>query len=89
MKNNEFIKRYGKENLKSLIEGVKENLMVLHYNKEIPKYKINTKKKQVEFCSNGKFISFDIAEIFYMNNTEIIKAIKVAERGIKNATRQL
>ena len=60
MRNSEFIKKYGIENFKSIIDGVKENLIVLHYGKEIPKYKVNKRKKQVEFYSNGKFITFDI-----------------------------
>lgn len=82
MRNSEFIKKYGIENFKSIIDGVKENLVVLHYNKEIPKYKINNRKKQVKFYSNGKFITFDIAEIFYMSNRKIISVIKKWEREV-------
>lgn len=76
MRNSEFIKKYGIKNFKSIVDGVKENLIILHYNKEIPKYKVNKRKKQVEFYSNGKFITFDIAEIFYMSNKEIISVIR-------------
>ena len=79
MKNSDFIKRYGIRNFKSIIDAVKDNLVVLHYNKEIPKYKIN-RKKQVKFYSNGKFIAFDIAEIFNMSNREIISTIKKWEK---------
>ena len=82
MRNSEFIKKYGIENFKSIIDGVKENLIVLHYGKEIPKYKVNKRKKQVEFYSKGKFITFDIAEIFYMSNREIISVIRKWEREI-------
>lgn len=82
MRNSEFIKKYGIENFKSIIDGVKENLVALHYNKEIPKYKINNRKKQVKFYSNGKFITFDIAEIFYMSNREIISVIRKWEREV-------
>lgn len=82
MKNSEFIKKYGIENFKSIIDGVKENLVALYYNKEIPKYKINNRKKQVKFYSNGKFITFDIAEIFYMSNREIISVIKKWKREV-------
>ena len=76
MRNSEFIKKYGIKNFKSIVDGVKENLIILHYNKEIPKYKVNKRKKQVEFYSNGKFITFDIAEMFYMSNKEIISVIR-------------
>ena len=41
MRNSEFIKKYGIKNFKSIVDGVKENLIILHYNKEIPKYKVN------------------------------------------------
>lgn len=82
MKNSEFIKKYGIENFKSIIDEVKENLVALYYNKEIPKYKINNRKKQVKFYSNGKFITFDIAEIFYMSNREIISVIKKWKREV-------
>lgn len=82
MRNSEFIKKYGIENFKSIIDGVKENLVALYYNKEIPKYKINNRKKQVKFYSNGKFITFDIAEIFYMSNREIISVIKKWKREV-------
>lgn len=82
MRNSEFIKKYGIENFKSIIDGVKENLVTLYYNKEIPKYKINNRKKQVKFYSNGKFITFDIAEIFYMSNREIISVIKKWKREV-------
>lgn len=82
MRNSEFIKKYGIENFKSIIDEVKENLVALYYNKEIPKYKINNRKKQVKFYSNGKFITFDIAEIFYMSNREIISVIKKWKREV-------
>lgn len=82
MRNSEFIKKYGIKNFKSIVDGVKENLIILHYNKEIPKYKVNKRKKQVEFYSNGKFITFDIAEIFYMSNKEIISVIRKMEKEV-------
>ena len=82
MRNREFIKKYGIENFKSIVDGVKENLIALHYSKEIPKYKVNRRKKQVEFCSKGKFITFDIAEIFYMSNKEIISVIRKWEKEV-------
>ena len=82
MRNSEFIKKYGIENFKSIIDGVKENLVALHYNKEIPKYKVNKRKKQVEFYSKRKFITFDIAEIFYMSNKEIISVIRKWEKEV-------
>lgn len=81
MKNSEFIKRYGIDNFKSIIEGVKDNLAVLYYNKEIPKYKIN-KNKQVKFYLKEKFITFDIAEVFYMSNREIISIIKKMRKEV-------
>ena len=82
MRNSEFIKKYGIKNFKSIVDGVKENLIILHYNKEIPKYKVNKRKKQIEFYSNGKFITFDIAEIFYMSNKEIISVIRKWEKEV-------
>lgn len=82
MSNSEFIKKYGIENFKSIVDGVKENLIALHYSKEIPKYKVNRRKKQVEFYSKGKFITFDIAEIFYMSNKEIISVIRKWEKEV-------
>lgn len=82
MRNSEFIKKYGIKNFKSIIDEVKENLVALYYNKEIPKYKINNRKKQIKFYSNGKFITFDIAEIFYMSNREIISVIKKWKREV-------
>ena len=82
MSNSEFIKKYGIKNFKSIIDGVKENLIILHYNKEIPKYKVNKRKKQVEFYLKGKFITFDIAEIFYMSNKEIISVIRKWEKEV-------
>ena len=82
MSNSEFIKKYGIGNFKSIIDGVKENLIALHYSKEIPKYKVNRRKKQVEFYSKGKFITFDIAKIFYMSNKEIISVIRKWEKEV-------
>ena len=82
MRNREFIKKYGIENFKSIVDGVKENLIALHYSKEIPKYKVNRRKKQVEFYSKRKFITFDIAEIFYMSNKEIISVIRKWEKEV-------
>lgn len=82
MRNREFIKKYGIENFKSIVDGVKENLIALYYSKEIPKYKVNRRKKQVEFYSNGKFITFDIAEIFYMSNKEIISVIRKMRKEV-------
>lgn len=74
MTKKEFIKKYGKENFYSIIEGVKENLIVLYYNKEIPRYRIR-KKEKVEFYINEKRYSLDIIRIFYMTNKEIISFI--------------
>ena len=82
MRNSEFIKKYGIENFKSIIDGVKENLIVLHYGKEIPKYKVNKRKKQGKFYSNGKLSTFHIAERFNMSNREIISVIRKWEREI-------
>lgn len=82
MRNSEFIKKYGIENFRSIIDGVRENLIVLYYNKEIPKYKVNKRKKQVKFYSNGKFITFDVAEIFCMSNRKIISVIRKWESEI-------
>ena len=55
MKNSVFIKRYGIRNFKSIIDAVKDNLVVLHYNKEIPKYKIN-KKNKLSFIQMGNLL---------------------------------
>lgn len=76
MKNNEFIKKYGIQNLYSIMESVRANLAALYYGKKIPKYKVNNRKKQVKFYINGKFLIFDIAEIYYMSDKKIIMEIK-------------
>ena len=79
MKNNEFIKKYGIQNLYSIMESVRANLATLYYRKKIPKYKVNNRKKQVKFYINGKFLIFDIAEIYYMSDKKIIMEIKKME----------
>lgn len=79
MKNNEFIKKYGIQNLYSIMESVRANLAALYYGKKIPKYKVNNRKKQVKFYINGKFLIFDIAEIYYMSDKKIIMKIKKME----------
>ena len=81
MKNSDFIKKYGIKNLYSIMESVRTNLAVLYYGKQIPKYKVNNRKKQVKFYIKGKFLCFDIAEIYYMSDKKIIMEI---ERGCKN-----
>ena len=79
MKNNEFIKKYGIQNLYSIMESVRAKLEALYYGKKIPKYKVNNRKKQVKFYINGKFLIFGIAEIYYMSDKKIIMEIKKME----------
>lgn len=81
MKNSDFIKKYGVYNLYSIMESVRTNLAVLYYNKQIPKYKVNNRKKQVKFYASGKFFTFDIAEIYYMSDKKIVAEIKKLESG--------
>lgn len=80
--NSEFIKKYGRDNLKSLVGGVQATLYYLKYKKEIPSYKINNQKYQVKFYKKGKFLSIDIATIFYMSENEIKKFVKRLEREV-------
>lgn len=76
MKNKDFIKKYGKDNLKSLIDSITITLAYLKSKKEIPAYKINTSKMQVIFYRKGDFKVFDIAELFFMEDEQIIAKVK-------------
>ena len=74
MNNNEFIKKYGKWNFKSIKESVEINLLVLYSSKQIPKYVINNKSNVVHFFTkNGKTLTLDMAVVYYMSEKDIIE----------------
>ena len=76
MNSNDFIRKFGINNFYSIIEGLNDNLVVLYYGKKIPKYNISKRRKIVSFYTGTKTFNFDIIELYYMSNSDIIKTRK-------------
>lgn len=55
MKNNEFIKKYGIQNLYSIMESVRANLAALYYGKKFLNIKLIIEKNKLNFISTESF----------------------------------
>lgn len=76
MTNEEFIKEYGKRELIDITKSTYLRLSILKINKKIGSFRVDNKRKQVQFYQGKNKFVYDIAKIYSIQDNELLSLLK-------------